>query len=88
MRRDDFNTEVIVTAERGMYLKLKEEPENENKLGKPERIIFSKRGIIPEFIELPLDMDVPSENSNAELAEEVEPTTKKTKSTRKKSSKK
>lgn len=77
MRKDEFNFDVIVTAERGNYLKYKDEDLTVEKVGKPVRIIFSKKGNIPEFEELPLE------------DEEVEVTEEKPakKTTRKKASK-
>ena len=76
MRVDEFNNETIITAERGMFLKLVDEPDEENKFGKPERIIFSKKGNIPEFKEVPLNVET--------VVEEVK---KEKKATKKKSTK-
>ena len=85
MRIDEFDFEKIITAERGMFLKPINEPDNELKFGKPERIIFSKRGPVPEFRELPLDFEVATDKVE-EVAETVEEE-KSAKTTRKKSSK-
>lgn len=54
MTRDDFNKDVIITAERGNYLKVTNLENSEEIIGKPERIIFSKEGIIPEVEEVSL----------------------------------
>lgn len=51
---DKYKNETIVTSERGKFLKLKEVENSEELLGKPERIIFSNKGNIPEFEELDL----------------------------------
>lgn len=76
MKIDDFGEDVIVTAERGCYLKFKADTVTEDIVGQPERIIFSKRGIIPEFVEVPLSTVVTEE-----------PQKKPAKTTKKKSSK-
>ena len=59
MRKEEFSNEVIITAERGMYLTL-DKKGIEKTIGKPERIILSKQGVIPEFVEKPLT-DIGSE---------------------------
>lgn len=48
---DRYKNETIITAERGKFLKLKENEESVNLIGKPERIIFSNTAEIPEFEE-------------------------------------
>jgi len=54
MRVDEFKFEVIVTADRGYYLKYKDADLLPEKVGKPIRMIFSKTGIIPEMEEVAL----------------------------------
>ena len=80
MTIDKFKYETIVTAERGKYLKLVDEEINEEKIGKPERIIFSNSSVIPEFVEVPLE-----ETKSVEVKDVKETKVKKT--TKKKSSK-
>lgn len=84
MHISEFKEETIVTAERGMYLKYKNEELTVDKVGKPERIIFSKKAIIPEFEELPLDFEDTIEKVEEEQVVEEDTTEK---STKKKSSK-
>lgn len=54
MIKNEFVKEVIITAERGNYLKITNLENSEEIIGKPERIIFSKKGIIPEVEEINL----------------------------------
>lgn len=51
MKIDNFINNVIITADRGKYLSLKDNKNSTDLLGKPERIILSKQGKIPEFEE-------------------------------------
>ena len=80
MTIDTFKNETVVTAERGKYLKFADEEINEEKIGRPERIIFSNTSIIPEFVEVPL-------NKEELTTEKVEVEEKVVKKTKKKSSK-
>lgn len=84
MRIDKFDFETIVTAERGMFLKYKDETMTVEKVGKPERIIFSNKGIIPELEELPLEYDgiVNTVELKEEVKEETKPKTSKKKSSK------
>ena len=54
MTKNEFIKEIIITAERGNYLKIANLENSEERIGKPERIIFSKEGIIPEVEEINL----------------------------------
>lgn len=54
MTKNEFVKEIIITAERGNYLKIANLENSEEIIGKPERIIFSKEGIIPEVEEINL----------------------------------
>ena len=54
MTKNEFVKEVIITAERGNYLKIANLENSEEIIGKPERIIFSKEGIIPQVEEINL----------------------------------
>ena len=54
MTKNEFAKEIIITAERGSYLKIANLENSEEIIGKPERIIFSKDGIIPEVEEINL----------------------------------
>lgn len=54
MTKNEFAKEIIITAERGNYLKIANLENSEEIIGKPERIIFSKEGIIPEVEEINL----------------------------------
>lgn len=54
MTKNEFVKEIIITAERGNYLKIANLENSEEIIGKPERIIFSKEGIIPEVEEVSL----------------------------------
>ena len=54
MTKNEFAKEIIITAERGNYLKIANLENSEEIVGKPERIIFSKEGIIPEVEEINL----------------------------------
>ena len=78
---DKFSKAVIVTATRGTYLKLKEVENSEELIGKPERIILSVEGKIPDFIEAQLD-GIPVKESEEDKAEEK--SVKKTRKTTKK----
>lgn len=80
MRKDVFKFETIVTAERGNYLKLNGVENSEELIGRPERIILSNSGKIPEFIEEVIKEDVIEE-------QKVEEAPKK-KTTRKRTTKK
>lgn len=51
MQRSEFSKITVITAERGMYLKLAGQENSEEIIGKPERIILNNNGIIPEFEE-------------------------------------
>lgn len=55
MYTDRFEKETIITAQRGYYLKLKDTENSDELIGKPERIIFSNYGKIPEFEEVILE---------------------------------
>ena len=55
MTIDKFNKVTVVTAERGKFLKLKEEDRSEELVGRPERIILNNTGKLPEFEEILLD---------------------------------
>lgn len=55
MTRSVFENDTIITAERGKFLKLVEREDSVEIIGKPERIIFSNQGNIPEFEEVNLD---------------------------------
>lgn len=80
MRIERFSKNIVVTAERGMYLSFVDEDLSADKVGMPERIIFSNLGKVPEFKEVPLG------NIKEERSEEI--TDKKSaKSRRKKSDK-
>ena len=52
MTRSVFENDTIITAERGKLLKLVEREDSVEIIGKPERIIFSNQGNIPEFEEI------------------------------------
>lgn len=54
MTKNEFIKEIIITAERGNYLKIANLENSEEIIGKPERIIFSKEGIIPQVEEINL----------------------------------
>lgn len=54
MTKNEFVKEIIITAERGNYLKIANLENSEEIIGKPERIIFSKEGIIPQVEEINL----------------------------------
>lgn len=54
MTKNELVKEIIITAERGNYLKIANLENSEEIIGKPERIIFSKEGIIPEVEEINL----------------------------------
>ena len=55
MTKSIFENDTIITAERGKFLKLLDRPDSIEIIGKPERIIFSNQGNIPEFEEVNLD---------------------------------
>lgn len=55
MHKEEFKYDTIITADRGKYLRIVNNPEAEEIFGKPERIIFSNQGIIPEFEEVELE---------------------------------
>ena len=57
MHIDKYKNETIITSERGKFLRLKEVENSEEILGKPERIIFSNKGQIPEFEEADLNKE-------------------------------
>ena len=49
-----FKKDTIITAEKGKYLKLIDIDNSEEVIGKPQRIIFSNDGIIPNCEEVEL----------------------------------
>ena len=51
MTKSNFKDVTIVTAERNRFLKLKDNEDSVNLIGKPIRIIFSNTENIPEFEE-------------------------------------
>lgn len=76
MTRAEFRDVVLVTADRGAYLQIVGVPNSEEIIGKPERLVLSKQGKIPDFMEAPL---APIEEANEEVKEEksAKKTTKK-----------
>lgn len=51
MEISKFKNETVITADKNKYLKLKENEESENIIGRPVRIILSNSKEIPEFEE-------------------------------------
>ena len=78
MRIDEYAFEVVVTADRGKYLKYVDETLSENKVGKPIRIIFSKPCTIPEFTEESIISSVPDSTKNVDTEVVEKPTKKRT----------
>ena len=76
MRKEDFRTVTIITAENHNYLKLKEVENSEELIGKPVRMIFSKDGKLPEFEDVSL---VPEALKTEEVEEVKEEASKKSK---------
>lgn len=54
MFKNEYEKDTIITAERGKFLKLVGREDSVEIIGKPERIIFSNEGTIPEFEEVEL----------------------------------
>lgn len=74
---DKFSKVTIITATRGSYLKLKDIENSEELIGKPERLILSNEGKIPDFEEFAMTKD-----TNEQVAEDKP--VKKTRKTAKK----
>jgi len=78
MRKDTFQYETIITAERGKFLKILGLENSEELIGKPERIIFSNKGVIPECEEKDLESAIEPEEQLVEEKQTKKKTTKKT----------
>ena len=78
MRIEDYAFETVVTADRGKYLKYTNEELDENKVGRPIRIIFSKPCVIPDFTEESIIGSISDFTKNADTDVVKKPTKKKT----------
>ena len=77
MRKEDFRTATIISAEIHNYLKLKGVENSEELIGKPVRIVLSNRGKLPEFEEVPLVFEAPIAEKVEEIKEETPKKSKK-----------
>lgn len=77
MLKNTYTNVTMIVAERGKYLRLSDVDNSEELIGKPERMVLSNLGSIPEFEEVSLDAPT--------IVEEVKPVKKPRKTTKKKS---
>lgn len=72
MHIDEFGKNVIITAERGNYLAIKDLDNSEEVIGRPLRLILSTSGRIPEFQDVPLRDELVNEKFEVVQEEQVE----------------